>query len=75
MSTNHSSYCQKDFFSGQIPMVLHLVMSTTRVASSGSGLLAFIIFKQLFHLDIILSSILRINYIFNIHSFVIIVII
>ena len=45
------------------------------VASSGSGLLAFIVFKQLFHLNIILSSILRFIYILNIHSFVIIVII
>ena len=44
-------------FSGQIPMVLHLVMS----GILRFRLLAFIVFKQLFHLNIILSSIYRFN--------------
>ena len=51
--------------------VLHLVMSSIY----RFRLLAFIVFKQLFHLNIILSSILIFNLNLNIHSFVIIVII
>ena len=43
------------------------------VVSSSSGLLAFIVFKELFHLNMILSSTFRFNYTLVIQSFVTIV--
>ena len=39
-------------------------------AYSGSGLLAFVIFKELFHFNMVLSSTFRFNYILNIESIV-----